>query len=271
MARTTKGTHRIFVSDVEYRWIVRGNYGQLHTLIWPANKIGPSIRCEFGFHEKDAMPLIVTNRLVRRVIDYAICCCNYDPIQRGNDLSIRDIEDHVEWTDAIRTRNINNETHPIVGDIVAHFPVHPVPKPSDAIVDTYMVEHLHEILGGKPWPTLTPTECRHCSDGLILLTPVGLHYYLPAYITAEIVDSAEADVVIASLIGLFQGARCFGGENYLPFWQLMTSMQLAVIVKWLDNYETKYHFNDSTKTEVRNARKWIATFTEHASRSHNAR
>ncbi|MDV6031739.1 MAG: hypothetical protein F9B45_16935 [Phycisphaera sp. RhM] len=255
------------MSDVEYRWIVRGDYGQLHTLIWPANNIGPSISCAFGFHEKDAMPLIVTNRLVRRVIDYAIGCCDYDPIHRGDDLSIRDIENHIEWQDAIRMRNVAEETHSIVADIAAHFPVHPAPKPSDAIIDTYMVEHLHEILGGKTWRKLTPTECRHCSDGFTFLTPVGLHYYLPAYINAEVVDPGEADVVIDSLIGLFQGARSFGSDEYLRFWRLLTPMQLTVIGKWIDHYETRYHFNDSTKTEVENARKWIASFANSVSQS----
>ena len=49
--------------------------------------------------------------------------------------------------------------------------------------------------------------------------------------TAEIVDSQEADVVIDALIGLFQGARYFGRDKYRPFWQLLTPSQLAVIGK----------------------------------------
>ncbi|MCC9603761.1 hypothetical protein LOC67_24690 [Stieleria sp. JC731] len=271
MARTTKGTHRIVVGDVEHRWIVRGSYGRLNTLVWPANNIGPSIGCEFGFHEKDATPLIVTNRLVRRVIDYAVRCHDYDPTERGKDLSIRDIEDYIEWQDAIRMRDVSNESHPIVADILSHFPVHPVPTPSDAIIDASMVEHLYEILGGKPWPTLTPTDCRHCSDGFTFLTPVGLHYYLPAYITAEVINSKEADVVIDSLIGLFQGVDFFRSDEYLHFWRLMTPMQLAVIDKWIDHYETRYHFNDSIKSEVGNARKWIASCSERTSQSHDSR
>ncbi len=76
----------------------------------------------------------------------------------------------------------------LLDEIKTHFPVHPIPSGADAIIDTYMVEHLHEILGDKAWPNLTPTECRYCSDGFNFLTPTGLHYYLPAYMTAEIVD-----------------------------------------------------------------------------------
>ena len=97
----------------------------------------------------------------------------------------------------------------LVDDIASCFPVQPIPTARDAIIDTYMVEHLHEILGGKPWPILTPVECRHCSDGFTFLTPIGLHYYLPAYMTAEVVNAEEADVVIDSLIDLFQRDRFY--------------------------------------------------------------
>lgn len=146
----------------------------------------------------------------------------------------------------------------LIDEIKIHFPVHPVPRAVDAIVDTYMVEHLHEILGDRLWPTLTPTECRHCSDGFNFLTPSGLHYYLPAYMTAEVIDHREADVVIDALIGLFQGDRSFGREEVLSFWQLMTPGQLIVVGRWIDHYETRYHFNDCTTTEVHIARKWVA-------------
>lgn len=158
----------------------------------------------------------------------------------------------------------------LVDEIKTHFPVHPVPSGADSIIDTYMVEHLHEILGDKAWPNLTPTECRHCSDGFNFLTSIGLHYYLPAYMTAEIVDSREADVVIDALIGLFQGKGYFGRDEYRSFWQLLTPSQLAVIGKWIDHYESKYHFNDCTTTEVQNARKRVAAFAETNSKPHNS-
>lgn len=149
--------------------------------------------------------------------------------------------------------------HHLIDEIKAHFPSQPFPRAADAIIDTYMVEHLHEILGNKIWPTLTPTECRYCSDGFTFLTPLGLHYYLPAYMTAQIVDSKESDVVVDALIGLFQGVRSFSGEKYLRFWQLLTPSQLSVIGHLINHYEKKYHFNDCTKTEVQNARKWVAS------------
>src|SRR6056297_3040554 len=50
----------------------------------------------------------------------------------------------------------------LVADIALHFPSEPVPSASDAVMDTYMVEHLHRILGGRIWSTLKPLECRHC-------------------------------------------------------------------------------------------------------------
>ncbi|GAA5511286.1 DUF6714 family protein [Novipirellula caenicola] len=152
--------------------------------------------------------------------------------------------------------------HPLVADIASCFPVHPIPNARDAIIDTYMVEHLHKILGGKPWPNLTPVECRHCSDGFTFLTPIGLHYYLPAYMTAEVVDAEEADVVIDSLIGLLQRARFYRDDRYLDFWRLLTDDQLTVIGRWLDHYETAYDFNDCTQSEVATARTWLKTVSD---------
>ncbi len=150
---------------------------------------------------------------------------------------------------------------PLVADIASTFPVHPMPTARDAIIDTYLVEHLHEILGGKPWPSLTATECRHCSDGFIFLTPIGLHYYLPAFMTAEVVDAEEADVVIDSLIGLFRRDRFYRDDRYLGFWRLVTDDQLAVIRRWLDHYELVYDFNDYTQSEVATARAWLNTLS----------
>ncbi|TWT79542.1 hypothetical protein CA13_09460 [Planctomycetes bacterium CA13] len=151
---------------------------------------------------------------------------------------------------------------PLVADIASCFPVNPVPAARDAIIDTYMVEHLHEILGDKPWPSLSPIECRHCSDGFTFLTPIGLHYYLPAYMTAEVVDAEEADVVIDSLIGLFQRDRFYRDDRYLEFWNLVTDDQLAIIGHWVDHYETTYDFNDCTQSEVTIARTWLATLSD---------
>lgn len=159
--------------------------------------------------------------------------------------------------------------HSLLDEIKLNFPLQPIPQGVDAIIDTYMVEHLHEILGNKAWSTLTPTECRHCSDGFVFLTPIGLHYYLPAYLTAHIVDSKEADVVADGLIGLFQGARSFGNDKYLPFWQLVTQGQFDVIGRWIDHYESKYYYNKETKTEARNAREWVATFAKGGSAHQN--
>lgn len=149
----------------------------------------------------------------------------------------------------------------LVAGIASCFPVHPVPTAHDAIIDTYMVEHLHEILGGKPWPSLTPIECRHCSDGFNFLTPIGLHYYLPAYMTAEVVDAEEADVVLDSLIGLFQRDRFYRDDRYLDFWRLVADDQLAVIGRWLDHHEIAYDFNDCTQSEVAIARAWLDTLS----------
>lgn len=113
MARNAKNSSQIVVRDVEYRWRASGNAGYIPVAIWPANNIGPTVTCSFRYHET-MVPhrehcrisigdqLIVTNRLVRRVIEYALDVARYDPHEQGKQLDIRWIEDKIEWTDAVR-------------------------------------------------------------------------------------------------------------------------------------------------------------------------
>ena len=113
MARSAKNSNRIVVRDVEYRWRANGNDGYIPVTFWPANNIGPTVTCSFGYHET-MVPhgehcrisigdqLIVTNRLVRRVIEHALDVENYDPLVQGKQLDIRWIEDKIEWSDAVR-------------------------------------------------------------------------------------------------------------------------------------------------------------------------
>lgn len=111
MARSIKGSHRIEVRDTEYRWRARGTDCQISVAIWPRQHDTHAIRCRFGYHEtrtdaggavKLTEQLVVTNRLVRRVLEYAIDRLAYDPATTSADLLIYGIEDLIDCSDAVR-------------------------------------------------------------------------------------------------------------------------------------------------------------------------
>ncbi|NNJ26847.1 hypothetical protein [Alienimonas chondri] len=117
MAERFKGSRRIVVDEVEYRWRANGNDGFISLAIWPASDVGPTIGVGFGYHETidwatDAHgmsrgisrgdQLVVTNRLVRRVIELAVSDYGYSASEAGPQLQIRYIEAQVDWSDAVR-------------------------------------------------------------------------------------------------------------------------------------------------------------------------
>lgn len=113
MSRSLKHSHRIIVNDVEYRWRATGNDGWISVTIWPSNGVGPAIACQFRYHEtfnatgpghwvSSGNQIVVTNKLVRRVILYSIDAESYVPTKAGTQLNIRNIEDKIEWADSVR-------------------------------------------------------------------------------------------------------------------------------------------------------------------------
>ena len=111
--RRAKGSHRIVVRDVEYRWRATGDDGCISVGIWPANDVGPYLSGNLRYHEtwtdngdgswssaKDQ--IVVTARIVRRVIEYAIDRHGYDPSVKGKELALRALDDAIRWDDAIR-------------------------------------------------------------------------------------------------------------------------------------------------------------------------
>ena len=105
--RSRKGSRRIVVEEVEYRWKATGNDGYILIGIWPTNKIGPFIVGNTRYHEtwikKDdgsltsaGNQIIVTNRLIRRIIEYAVASCGYDPLTTGNELNLKVMDEIID-------------------------------------------------------------------------------------------------------------------------------------------------------------------------------
>lgn len=113
MAKSSKGSNRIVLNDVEYRWRATGNDGWISVTIWPSNGVGAAISCAFGYHEtyeevdlghrvSRRDQIVITNRLIRRVIHHSIGAESYDPAIPRPELTIRNIEQKIDWSDAVR-------------------------------------------------------------------------------------------------------------------------------------------------------------------------
>lgn len=111
--RSSKGSHLITVRGAEYRWRAAGNDGYISVGVWPVSNIGPFITGHFDYHQtwidnhdgsysSAGDQIVVTARLVRRIIDYAISARGYDPNKKGKELDLGPLERLIRWDDAIR-------------------------------------------------------------------------------------------------------------------------------------------------------------------------
>lgn len=111
--RSQKGSRKIVVGAVEYRWRATGDDGYISIGIWPANNTGPYIRGNLRYHEtwtdngdgswsSAGNQIVITNRIIRRIIEHAIAAYDYDPQARGKELNLRVLDDVVKWDDAVR-------------------------------------------------------------------------------------------------------------------------------------------------------------------------
>lgn len=107
--RTKRRSHKIVVNEVEYRW--RANLNDeawsIGIVIWPANGIGSLI--SGSFHEALAQSreghfhgIVITNRIIRRVIEHAITHHGYEPLVRNTELNLKKLDDVIRWSDAVR-------------------------------------------------------------------------------------------------------------------------------------------------------------------------
>jgi hypothetical protein len=120
--RSAKGTRRIVVNNVEYRWRATGDDFYIQIGIWPSNNIGPYISGNLGYHESwiefgDGSrrsvgdQIVVTNRIIQRIIEQAITQHGYDPNAKGTELNLGALNGVIRWDDAVRaTDDPNNPT-----------------------------------------------------------------------------------------------------------------------------------------------------------------
>jgi hypothetical protein len=111
--RSKKGSRRIVVDGVEYRWRANGDHPCIMIGIWPANGIGPYISGNFRYHEtwiplreghwhSAGDQIVITSRIIKRVIEYARTAHHYDPCARGKELALGRFDRLIQWEDAVR-------------------------------------------------------------------------------------------------------------------------------------------------------------------------
>ena len=82
MAISKKGSRKIVVNCIEFRWKVTGNDGWITVVIWPVERDTVKITGKFGYHDEyinvldergtyvKTKGLIITNRVIRQVIEH---------------------------------------------------------------------------------------------------------------------------------------------------------------------------------------------------------
>jgi hypothetical protein len=113
MARARKNSRHIIVEGVAFSWRAAGDDGCITLTIWPDILGGASICAHFGYHEtwlprgggtysSAGDQIVVTNRLVRRVILHAIEQFSYDPARKGKLIRIPQVDQRIKIDDAGR-------------------------------------------------------------------------------------------------------------------------------------------------------------------------
>lgn len=112
MARSSKGARNITVGDVHYRWRATGNDGWISVTVWPAEFPHPGIHGMLSYDETKtpsadgvvdpSAQLVVTNRIVRRIIEYAAAERGFDPAQKAKALDLGSLDGKVDLSDAER-------------------------------------------------------------------------------------------------------------------------------------------------------------------------
>lgn len=111
--RRGKGSRRIEVQGVEYRWRATGDDGSIVVGIWPVNNIGAYIQGTFAYHEtwvdngdgsrtSARDQIVITARIVQRIIEHAIAEHDYDPHAKGAELNLKVLDHVIPWDDAMR-------------------------------------------------------------------------------------------------------------------------------------------------------------------------
>ncbi len=115
--KSNKKARNITINDELYKWRAAGNDNNISITIWPSNNIGATIFSSLWYYETSVCnndgtysglnnQIVVTNKIVKRIIEYAIAQCNYQPDIKQNDLNLGSMDDKIELVDALRANEV---------------------------------------------------------------------------------------------------------------------------------------------------------------------
>jgi hypothetical protein len=113
MPKSTKAARHISVFGVKYMWRAKGGDGWISVTVWPDGLAGPTMACTFDYEQTviDVRgcqtlrhQLVVTNRIVRRIIEYAVRERGYSPHTKSTQLNLGRLSGVVDTGDAVRSR-----------------------------------------------------------------------------------------------------------------------------------------------------------------------
>jgi hypothetical protein len=109
VARSNKGARRIVVDEVTFRWRAAEKDGGISLTVWPADLPGPTIVCSWTADDLATpcgpVAAIITNRIVRRVIELAVAS-RYDAHHEGPTLTLDRVGEPIDLVlDAVRRRD----------------------------------------------------------------------------------------------------------------------------------------------------------------------
>ena len=116
MARAGKGARSITVNDVPYRGRASSQDDFVAATVRPHGSCGRTVTARLydggydgenpaGRNHQSPRTLVVTNRLVRRIIELARSAHNYVPSSRGSPVALGDVGGRIELGDAIVADN----------------------------------------------------------------------------------------------------------------------------------------------------------------------
>ncbi len=126
----------------------------------------------------------------------------------------------------------------LIKDIEAVFG--PLAYPSGPLTDSCYDEGIAAFFSGKRWQELTIIELRRYSAALSFLQPEAFRYFLPAFMRAELIDPASADVIGQSIVYKFAEPEAFWAATYEQRLALFSAAEKRVILEFLDYMQTTY-------------------------------
>lgn len=115
--KAKKNSRNIVVNGVKYRWRATGNDGYICFTIWPDALPGPAITGNLNYHESlepkqltatghyyytHNNQIVITNRLIRRIIVTCQSKHAYDPTKTGKEISLRNADAFIDLSDAVQ-------------------------------------------------------------------------------------------------------------------------------------------------------------------------